>query len=462
MPASLLFVEDDPLIRRSLASSLRAAGHRVREADGVQAARPLLGTDTYDVAIVDYRLPDGTGFDVMAALEERQAGIPVVMLTAHASVDLAVEAMRRGAFTYVAKPVDPEQLEAHIQKALETSDLRRENRRLRRLAEPGQGAEAFLGTSGQAAALREQIRRVAVSPARAVLLEGESGTGKGLVARAIHEESARAARPFVPITCSAMPENLLESELFGHEPGAFTDARRRKMGLLEAAEGGTLFLDEIGDMAPPLQAKLLGVLEERRFRRVGGLHEIDVDVRVVSATHRDLRALTQEGRFREDLLYRLRVVPLRIPPLRERADDIPLLAQQFARQLAAGWGRGGIALAPDALAALAARAWPGNVRELRNVVERAVILARGDVIEAADVAEEPPAPGAVGPGAAGWALPPAGLKVEDLIDDLVRQALQRASGNQSAAARLLGLSRDQVRYRMQKLGLLPGTEAESA
>jgi DNA-binding NtrC family response regulator len=288
-----------------------------------------------------------------------------------------------------------------------------------------------------------------------VLLEGESGTGKGLVARAIHEESARASRPFVPITCSAMPEQLLESELFGHEPGAFTDARRRKMGLLEAAEGGTLFLDEIGDMAPPLQAKMLGVLEERRFRRLGALQEIDVDVRVVSATHRDLRALVQEGRFREDLLYRLRVVPLKIPPLRERPEDIPVLAQHFAAQVSAGWGRPGLKLSAAALEALGRRAWPGNVRELRNTIERAVILARDGEIGLEDVAEEP---GAGGAAAGGWKLPAQGLKVEDLIDDLVRQALERVAGNQSGAGRLLGLSRDQVRYRMQKLGLLPSSE----
>jgi DNA-binding NtrC family response regulator len=454
VPAHLLYVEDDPLIRRAIAASLRAAGHRVREADTVASARVALGGELLDALIVDFRLPDGTGFDVMAALEDKQAGVPVIMLTAHGSVEHAVEAMRRGAFTYVQKPVEPEQLEAHVQKALETSDLRRENRRLRRLAEPGQGAAGFLGASRAAGALREQIRRIAASPARTVLLEGESGTGKGLVARAIHEESPRAAKPFVPITCSAMPEQLLESELFGHESGAFTDARRRKMGLLEAAEGGTLFLDEIGDMAPPLQAKLLGVLEERRFRRLGALSEIDVDVRVVSATHRDLRALVQEGKFREDLLYRLRVVPLRIPPLRERPEDIPALAAHFAAQVAAGWGRPGLRLADDALLALGARAWPGNVRELRNTIERAVILARGDVIAREDVLEEA---GGAGGGPGAWALPAQGLKVDDLVDDLVRQALTRAEGNQSAAARMLGMSRDQVRYRMQKLGMLPST-----
>jgi DNA-binding NtrC family response regulator len=455
MPAHLLFVEDDPLIRRALATRLRARGHRVREADTVAAARKVLPVEAFDVVLLDYSLPDGTGFDVMTEIEERQPGVPALMLTAHGSVEHAVEAMKRGAFTYVQKPVDADELEVHIAKAMETADLRRENRRLRRLAEPGQGAEAFLGTSTAASDLREQIRRVASSPARAVLLEGESGTGKGLVARAIHEESARAPKPFVSITCSAMPDQLLESELFGHEPGGFTDARKRKMGLLEAAEGGTLFLDEIGDMAAPLQAKILGVLEERRFRRVGGIQEIDADVRVVSATHRDLFALVKEGKFREDLLYRLRVVPIRIPALRERSPDIPVLAAHFVSQLAAGWGRPAIRVSKPALDALAARTWPGNVRELRNAVERAVILARGDELTPADFRDEPTAPARPGEaGGDGPLLPPEGVKVEEWIDDLVRQALARSQGNQSAAARLLGMSRDQIRYRMQRLGLL--------
>ena len=453
MGANLLLVEDDSLIRRALASKLRAAGHRVREADSVQAAKGCLDSEPIDAAIVDYRLGDGTGFDAMEALEGKQPGVPVLMLTAYASVDLAVEAMRRGAFTYLAKPVEGDALIEHVAKAIETAELRRENRRLRRLTEPGQGADAFLGASATAKALREQMRLVAASPARAVLLEGESGTGKGLVARAIHEESSRASKPFVSITCSAMPETLLESELFGHEPGAFTDARRKKMGLVEAAEGGTLFLDEIGDMAAGLQAKLLGVLEERRFRRLGALQETEVDVRVVSATHRDLKTLAREGKFREDLLYRLRVVPLRIPPLRERPEDVPVLAQHFAVQIAAGWGRPAVRLADEAVAALAARPWPGNVRELRNAVERAVILSRGDVLGVADFREE-----GAGEERGTMVLPPDGVDVEALIDDLLRQALRRTDGNQSAAARLLSLSRDQVRYRMQRLGLAKGTD----
>ncbi len=459
MPANLLFVEDDPLIRRALAEGLRSKGHRVREADGVRAAKACLSAEVFDVAVTDWRLPDGTGFDVMAEIEAAQPGTPVIVVTGHASVEHAVEAMRRGAFTYVEKPVELDALEAHVGKALETGDLRRENRRLRRLTEPGVGADSFLGVSPVAVSMREQVRRIAASPARAVLLEGESGTGKGLVARAIHEESARAGKPFVSITCSAVPETLLESELLGHEAGAFTDARRRKMGLLEAAEGGTLFLDEIGDMGAAIQAKLLGVLEERRFRRVGGLREIDVDVRVVSATHRELRTLVQAGKFREDLLYRLRVVPLRIPPLRERPEDVPLLARRFASDLAAEWGRPALTLTEGALAHLARRPWPGNVRELRNAIERAVILARRDVLDVADVSEDPTPGAAVGEG---FLLPSDGVRVEELMDDLVRQAMRRTDGNQSAAARLVGLSRDQLRYRLQRLGLLGKTGAEES
>src|SRR5262245_26977587 len=388
MAGNLLLVEDDPLIRKAMAAHLRDSGHRVREADTVAAAKAILPSEPFDAVLLDFRLPDGTGFDLMPEVEAKLPGVPMIMLTAHGSVEHAVEAMRRGAFTYVQKPVEPNDLAAHVAKAIETAELRRENRRLRRLAESGQGADALIGASPPAVALRDQIRRVAQSPARAVLLEGESGTGKGLVARMIHAESPRSGRPFVSITCSAMPEPLLESELFGHEPGAFTDARKRKIGLVEAAEGGTLLLDEIGDMAPPLQAKLLGILEERRFRRLGGLREIDSDVRVVSATHRDLRALVKTGGFRDDLLYRLRVVPLRIPPLRERPEDVPVLAEHFARQIAADWGRPALRVSAAALAALGRRQWPGNVRELRNAVERAVILAAGDELDAAAFSEE--------------------------------------------------------------------------
>jgi len=450
VPPTLLLVEDDPLIRRSLSGRLRKAGHRIEEVESVAEARRALEGAEFDAVLVDFRLPDGTGFDVMEQVASEQGTTPCLMLTAHGSVEHAVEAMRRGAFTYLQKPVDPGELDVQVQKALEASDLRRENRSLRRLRRTPQGAASFLGGSRAARELRDTIRQVAASPARAILLQGESGTGKGLVARALHAESDRAERPFVSLTCSAVPDTLLESELFGHEPGAFTDARKRKIGLLEAADHGTLFLDEIGDMPPKLQAKLLGVLEERRFRRVGGVKELGVDVRIVSATHRDLAALVREGLFREDLLYRLRVIPIEIPPLRARREDIPELVEHFARELAAEWGRPPLRVTPEALGALSARPWRGNVRELRNAVERAVILAQGDVLDAnafhaeAGAADDPP-----------QVLPAEGVNIEQVIDDLVRMALERTSGNQSSAARLLGLTRDQVRYRMQKMGMLP-------
>ncbi|MDJ0522888.1 MAG: sigma-54 dependent transcriptional regulator [Planctomycetota bacterium] len=448
MSANLLLVEDDPLIRRSLSARLRKAGHRLHEVDTVADADRAVNAEDFDAVLVDFRLPDGTGFEVMEKVEQRQHGTPCLMLTAHGSVEHAVEAMSRGAFTYLKKPVDADELEVQVKKALETASLRRENRRLKRLRQPAQGAAAFLGVSRAANEVRETIRQVAMSPARSILLQGESGTGKGLVARAIHEESARADRTFVPITCSAVPDNLLESELFGHEPGAFTDARKRKMGLLEAADGGTLFLDEIGDMPAGLQAKLLGVLEERKFRRVGGLKEIEVDVRVVSATHRNLESMVKEGQFRADLLYRLRVIPINIPPLRERPDDIPVMAKHFGAELAAGWGRPSVHLTDEALRLLSGRTWPGNVRELRNAIERAVILAQGDELDAGVFGDEAPSSEGSVP------LPPEGIVIENLVDDLVRRALERSGGNQSAAARLLGMTRDQVRYRMQKMGLL--------
>jgi DNA-binding NtrC family response regulator len=446
--ANLLLVEDDPLIRRSLSARLRKAGHRLREVDTVAAAEHAVTSEDFDAVLVDFRLPDGTGFEVMERVEQRQQGTPCLMLTAHGSVEHAVEAMTRGAFTYLRKPVDADELEVQVKKALETSNLRRENRRLKRLRAPARGASAFLGVSPAASLVRQTIQQVALSPARSILLQGESGTGKGLVARAIHEESGRADRSFVPITCSAVPTNLLESELFGHEPGAFTDARKRKMGLLEAADGGTLFLDEIGDMPAGLQAKLLGVLEERKFRRVGGLKELEVDVRVVSATHRNLDTMVKEGSFRADLLYRLRVIPIHIPPLRERPEDIPIIAEHFVAELAAGWGRPNMHVSQDALRLLQTRKWPGNVRELRNALERAVILAQGGVLDAAAFGDE----GGRAEGAI--PLPLEGLSIENLVDDLVRRALERSNGNQSAAARLLGMTRDQVRYRMQKMGLL--------
>ena len=422
----------------------------------MQAAKEAVERETLCAAVVDYVLPDGTGFEVLDFIVTHMPSTPVIVLTAHASVQRAVEAMERGAFTYLEKPVDAEALLSQLKRAVETGELRREHRRRRRLRAPRHGAAAFLGESAPAKAVRDMVRRIAASPARSVSLEGESGVGKGLVARAIHEESDRGDGPFVSITCSAVPDHLLESELFGHEAGAFTDARKRKMGLLEAADGGTLFLDEIADMPALLQAKMLGVLEDRIVRPVGGLRSIRVDLRVVSATNQDLPKQVRDGAFREDLYYRLRVVPFSIPSLRERPEDVPLLAEHFARQVAAEWGRPPPEITAQAQTSLAKRRWPGNVRELRNAIERAVILSHGDQLGIEDFVDHShEAHRPIG-------IPAEGLDVEKMIDQLVRQALERTDGNQSSAARLLCMSRDQIRYRMQKMGLLPGAGSERA
>jgi len=307
------------------------------------------------------------------------------------------------------------------------------------------GVAGILGDSSAMRRLRELVLKVARSTARAVLVTGESGTGKGLVARAIHAASDRSDLPFVTITCSAIPDHLLESELFGHEAGAFTDGRKRKEGLLESAEGGSVFLDEIGDMAPPLQAKLLGVLEERRFRRVGGVKEIPIDVRVISATHRDLPQMVLEQAFREDLLHRLSVVPIRVPALREHTEDIPELATRFLREIGRDQGRT-MTLAPSALKLLQSRDWSGNVRELRNALERAVVFGAETQLGAGDFEWS------AGELRSSTHLPAKGLDVELLIDDLVREAMARTDGNQSAAARLLRMTRNQIRYRLEKMG----------
>jgi transcriptional regulator with PAS, ATPase and Fis domain len=296
---------------------------------------------------------------------------------------------------------------------------------------------------------KDLLRRIAESPASTVLLTGESGTGKDLAAKAVHYGSARAPGPFVNVTCSAIPETLLESELFGHERGAFTDAKNLKQGLLEQADGGSVFLDEIGEMSLLLQAKLLRFLEEKAFRRVGGSADIRVDVRVIAATNRNLEEAVRAGRFREDLYYRLRVLPIALPPLRERTGDVPLLAARFVEGFNREFGKKVRGLAPDARAALEAYPWPGNVRELRNVLERAVLLAEHDLLRAEDVSILAP-PAAL---AAGFELPAGGVALEELEKDLVIQALRRSAGNQTRAGRLLGLNRDQIRYRIEKFGL---------
>jgi DNA-binding NtrC family response regulator len=369
-------------------------------------------------------------------------------MTAFSTVENAVEAMKLGAYHYVNKPFNLDEVTLLVEKALETSQLRREVRALRTSQSREYSFEAIIGSSPAMERIKALLARVAASPASTVLLTGETGTGKDLAAKAVHYNSDRAARAFVNITCSALPEQLLESELFGHERGAFTDARQQKRGLFETADGGTVFLDEIGEMTAPLQAKLLRFLEEKTFKRVGGLADIRVDVRVVAATNRDLEEEVKAGKFREDLFYRLQVMPIPLPPLRERRGDVPILADYYIDRFNREFKKRVKGLSPAATTLLEQYQWPGNVRELRNAIERAMLLIDRDRLEPEDFTT---LTRSVGP--TQFRLPPDGVNLEDVERQLLTQALERAGGNQSHAAQLLGINRDQVRYRIEKFGL---------
>jgi DNA-binding NtrC family response regulator len=448
----VLVVDDEDLIRWSLAERLRADGHEVVEAataaDAIDKAQAGV-----DLALLDYKLPDDDGLSVLRRIREIDPDTLVIMLTAHKGVETVVDAMKAGAFDYATKPFDLDDVAMRVARALETTRLRRELRQLQSSMAAPFGIGSIIGESAPMQKLKALVRRVASSPSSTVLLTGESGTGKDLIAKVIHYLSSRAGRPFVNITASAMPEHLLESEMFGHERGAFTDARQQKRGLLEQADEGTLFLDEIGEMVPALQAKLLRFLEEKTFRRVGGNVDIHVDVRVVAATNRDLDDQVKSGKFREDLFYRLNVLRIEVPPLRDRIDDLPLLAQHFVGMFAREFKRPVRTLNPAAEAALRAYKWPGNVRELRNLIERAVLLAEGASLNPADFDSLHTSRGKPADAHTGFALPAGGVNLDDVEKTLVVQALERTHGNQTRAAALLGLHRDQIRYRMEKFGV---------
>jgi len=447
--ARILILEDDALLHAILVERLERSGYEVAAATTLAEARALAREHGPDLALLDVKLPDGEGTELLEELTG-EGDVACVMMTAHATVESAVEALRLGAIDYLEKPFSFDRLDATLARTMELTALRREVREHR---ERGGLPAGFVGESD---AMREVVRlveRVASAGNTTVLVQGETGTGKGVVARLVHELSKRSGGPYLAVTCSALAETLMESELFGHEKGAFTDARTMKRGLVELAEAGTLFLDEIGELSLRLQSKLLQFIEDRTFRRVGGTRDLSVDARIVAATNRDLEAEVRAGNFREDLYYRLSAFPVRIPPLRERRSDVAALARHFVNTFNREFGRQIRSIAPATMELLERHGWPGNVRELRNVIERSVLLADGPVLEAHMLPPE-----LRGQDTGRSLLPelelgPAGVDLEQLERQLVEEALRQAEGNRTEAGRLLGLSRHQVRNRLKKHGL---------
>ncbi len=449
-PISILVVEDEEAQRRLIVEILERAGYRLRSAAAVDPALEVIADEVPDLVLCDWRMPGRDGGELLTDVRQRGLGCGFIVMTAYGSIAHAVEAVRLGADDYLGKPFERDALLLAVQRVLRTRHLENENRRLREAV----GGEARFGRIiGEAPVMQllyRTIEKVADTDAT-VLIAGESGTGKELVARTLHDSSRRKDRPFVPVNCAAIPESLIESELFGHEKGTFTGAHRRREGKFEEASGGTLFLDEIASMPLALQATLLRVLQEHRITRLGGSGEIEVDVRVVAASNRDLQQLVRDGGFREDLYYRLNVVSLELPPLRERRADVPLLAGAFLERAVARHGREVGSLPPSIVRHLMDYGWPGNVRELANAVERLVLLAEEDGLNVDDL------PAAVLGSDIGDAtplkLPAEGLEWDVMEESLLRQALERASGNRAAAARLLGLSYKAFLYRLEKFGL---------
>ncbi len=453
--ARILAVDDERSMREYLEIFLRKEGHSVMTAGDVAGALALAEANEFDLVISDMKLGRGSGIDVLSAVKEAQPGVEVVMITAFATMESAIQAMKLGAYDYITKPFKNDEFSLVISKALEKRELARENESLKIRLESRQHMEGMIGDSQVMRRIFELIDKVAQSRTT-VLVVGESGVGKELVARAVHARSPRANGPFVPINCGAIPEGLVESELFGHVRGAFTNASSDRPGLFKAAQDGTIFLDEVGELPLSAQVKLLRAIQERRIKPVGGNRDIEVDARIIAATNRDLSEEVKEGRFREDLYYRLNVIQVFVPPLRARREDIPLLAQSFITRLAREAGREEMSLSREAAALLQAHDWPGNVRELENAMERAVTLNDGPIIKA-DVL--PPQVRGVTPMPMDGelVLPEGGMDLTSYLDSVERKflqmALDQAGGIKTEAAKLLGLSFRSMRYRLAKLGL---------
>jgi len=446
---TILIVEDEAKMRRLLELNLGEDGFTALSAGDAETGVKLLRENTIDLVVTDLKLPGMNGLEFLQAIKRQNAALPVVVMTAFGTVETAVEAMKAGASDYVLKPFSLSEMRMVIRKELDVHALREENRSLREALGKRYAHPNVVARSTKMQEVLAIVERVAPTNST-VLLGGESGVGKDLVARAIHEKSRRASGPFIKINSSAIPENLLESELFGYERGAFTGATASKPGKFELADKGTLFLDEIGDVPPAIQVKLLRVLQECEFERLGGTRTVKVDVRLIAATNRDLREALEQGTFREDLYYRLNVVPIDIAPLRQRKEDIPDLVNLFISRFAGDSGKPVKSIAPEAMQILVNYHWPGNVRELQNIIERACALAKGPVLEAADIHLDL-RPAKAANGTSGFL--PEGMTLEHWEDEMIQEALRRAHGNKSQAARLLGLSRNALRYRLSKIGI---------
>lgn len=459
----ILIVDDERSMRDVLSIMLKRAGYQVTVAEDGEEAIAQIGKEIFDLVITDLKMPKAGGIEVLKAVKEISPETVVLLITAFASTESAVEAMKRGAYDYLTKPFQVDEVQLIVRNALEKRRLSTENALLKREIASRSSLTQIIGQSEVMQKVLADIKKVADAKSN-VLIYGESGTGKELVARAIHYNSSRSRMPFVTVNCSALPETLLESELFGHMKGAFTGAIANKAGLFEVANGGSIFLDEIGETTPAIQVKLLRVIQEREFRRVGGTRDIKVDVRVIAATNRDLRKAVAEGSFREDLYYRLDVIPIHLPPLRMRTGDIPLLAQHFLEQFARANGKPVPSLTPDAMRLLVAHEWKGNVRELENLIERVVAFSTGEIIEEADLQgwlhrRTPPSPPTQ---TYPTDLPPEGLDLEGFINtiekDLLLKALERSKWVKKKAARLLQLNTRSFRYRLEKYEIKGGRD----
>jgi len=476
---TVLIVDDEKLVRWSLRQKYEEWGFTVHEAENGAAGLRLVPSANPDLILLDVRMPDLTGLEVLQRLKDAGDACAVIMITADPQLDDVKAAIKLGAFDFIGKPIDFDELHVTTQNALEATRLRSEVESLRSEMQRRVGYRDVIAVSKKMSDLMGFVRKVAASEASTILIQGESGTGKDLIAKAIHYQSSRQEKPFVAINCSAIPETLMEAELFGHEKGAFTDAKAMKKGLFEIADRGTLFLDEIGELSPFLQAKLLRVLEDQVIRRVGGVKDMQADVRVIAASNRDLERAVQEGRFRQDLFYRLTIISIYIPPLRERREDVLPLVEFFIEHYNRKFRKSIRGISDDTRRLLLNHDWPGNVRELKNAIERAMILEDEPVLRPAylpfSVAQqhahvtafEHMSPSA-GPSAAlangrslpRLSIPDGGTSLEEVERALVEMALRQANGNQTHAAKLLDISRDALRYKMKKFGLMHGEEEE--